>query len=106
MASRTDASILLIPHGLQPAPLNSVINVTSPDLDQFLWSIREVDTVVTDRLHVTVAAVILGKTVGYAEPSNCKISGYVDLNFRREFADLIEQRDYKWLAERGFAVGK
>lgn len=106
LALRTDASSLLIPHGLQPAPLNSDISVTSQDLDQFLWSIREVDTVVTDRLHVTVAAVMLGKTVRYVEPSNCKISRYVEFNFRREFADLIEQRDYKWLAERGFAVSK
>jgi exopolysaccharide biosynthesis predicted pyruvyltransferase EpsI len=106
LALRTDASSLLMHHGLQPGPMNSDISVTYQDLDQFLKSIREVDTVVTDRLHVTVAAVMLGKTVRYVEPSNHKISRYVDFNFRHEFDDQIQQRDYKWLAGRGFAVSK
>ena len=106
LALRTDASSLLMHHGLQPVPMNSDISVTYQDLYQFLKSIREVDTVVTDRLHVTVAAVMLGKTVRYVEPSNHKISRYVDCNFRHEFDDQIQQRDYKWLAGRGFAVSK
>jgi len=93
-------------HGLQPGPMNSDISVTYQDLDQFLKSIREVDTVVTDRLHVVLAAVMIGKTVRYVDPWNFKISRYVDFNFRHEFDDQIQQRDYKWLTERGFAVSK
>lgn len=106
LALRTDASSLLIQHGLQPGPMNSDISVTYQDLDQFLKSIREVDTVVTDRLHVVVAAVMLGKTVRYVDPSNYKISRYVDFNFRHEFNDQIQQRDCKWLTGRGFAVSQ
>ncbi len=106
LALRTDASSLLMHHGLQPGPMNSDISVTYQDLDQFLKSIREVDTVVTDRLHVVVAAVMLGKTVRYVDPWSYKISRYVDFNFRHEFDDQIQQRDYKWLTERGFAVSK
>lgn len=106
LALRTDASSLLMHNDLQPGRSNSDISVISQDLDQFLKSIREVDTVVTDRLHVVVAAVMLGKTVRYVEPSNYKISRYVDFNFRHEFDDQIQQRDYKWLTERGFAVSK
>lgn len=106
LALRTDVSSSLIHHGLRTAPTNNDVSVTCQDLDQFLKSIREVDTVVTDRLHVAVAAVMLGKTVRYVDPSNNKISRYIDFNFRGEFNDQIQQRNYRWLTERGFAVSK
>ena len=56
----------------------------------------------SDRLHVVVAAVMLGKAVHYVDPSRRKISAYVDYVFRDEFRNRLVQRDEQWLAAQGF----
>lgn len=68
----------------------------------FLERIRGVDLVVTDRLHVVVAAAMLGKTVRFVDPADSKISRYVGFTFGDEFDDRLGQRDEQWLAAQGY----
>ena len=73
------------------------ISVTAADLDSFLATIQNSARVVTDRLHVAVAAVMLGKQVDYLDPYDRKISTYAQFAFRDEFDDRLAQRDERWL---------
>ncbi len=58
--------------------------------------------VVSDRLHVVVSALMLGKSVHFVDPSRSKISSYVDFAFRGEFDRQLRQHDEQWLAAQGF----
>jgi hypothetical protein len=103
VALRTDRDSRLEERGWRPVnDRNDDISVTSKSLAEFLERIRSVDLVVTDRLHVVVAAVMLGKSVRFVDPANRKISRYVDFSFRDEFRDQLGQRDDQWLAAQGF----
>lgn len=104
VALRTDEGSLLRQNGMKPAECNNDISVTMNDLSQFLDAVRGADSVVTDRLHVSVAAIMLGKTVRFVDPHNNKISRYIRYNFRREFVDRFQQRDEAWLVDRGYAT--
>ena len=104
VAMRTDAGSLLGEQGLQPVTGNDDISLTAADLTGFLDVIRAADTVVTDRLHVVVASVMLGKTVRFLDPHNEKISRYVQYNFRGEFSDRLQQRDAAWIVQHGYAT--
>ena len=103
-ALRGDASSRLNRQGMHPTKSNKDISLSCRNLEEFLDAISAVDTVVTDRLHVAVAAVMLGKHVRFVDPENEKISRYAKFNFRNEFSQRIQKRDETWLIERGFAT--
>jgi exopolysaccharide biosynthesis predicted pyruvyltransferase EpsI len=101
LALRTDKASLLEPARLQNAKNNNDISLSSHNLTQFLDTIRSTPVVVTDRLHVVVASVMLGKNVNFINPENCKISRYIQFSFRNEFDKQIRERDVSWLVEKG-----
>jgi exopolysaccharide biosynthesis predicted pyruvyltransferase EpsI len=81
---------------------NNDISLTCGNLDEFLDLIQRHDSVITDRLHVAVASLMLGKTVRYVDPYNQKISRYAKFNFGDEFRKSFQQRDESWLLGRGY----
>lgn len=103
VALRTDAGSLLPDQALRPAPQNDDVSLTTTSLEEFLERIGAVDTVVTDRLHVVVGAVMLGKDVRFLDPYSNKISRYIRYNFQDECAGRVKQRNQQWLVDRGFA---
>jgi exopolysaccharide biosynthesis predicted pyruvyltransferase EpsI len=105
LSLREDKGSRLADHGLMPHPtLNRDISLRCPNLASFLRSIESVKLVITDRLHVAVAAVLLGKRLIYADPIDSKVSNYFSFTFRDEFADVVSERSIPWLAANGFAV--
>jgi hypothetical protein len=103
LALRTDIGSLLSSQKLRPAALNNDISLTTTDLADFLDRIGTVDTVVSDRLHVVVGAVMLGKNVRFVDPYSNKISRYIRYNFQDEFAGRVQQRNEQWLVNQSFA---
>lgn len=66
---REDAGNLLGTMGYAPnSALNEDISLTMACLDDWMAKIRKATTVITDRLHVGVAAVLLGKQRVYIDP--------------------------------------
>lgn len=104
VALRTDAGSLLAQKNLQPCAGNDDISLSRATLTDFLDAIRSAPTAVTDRLHVVVAAVMLGKTVRYVDPYESKISRYVEFTFRDDLKNQVQQRDESWLVDHGYAT--
>ncbi len=105
VALRSDAGSRLAELGLQPEPgENNDISATAEDLDGWLAAIRASEVVITDRLHVVVASVLLGRATFFIEAYNRKIRNYVDFTFRDEFADHLTEVDGEWLVDSGAAV--
>jgi len=102
LALRTDEASDLRQRGLQFTSENDDISLTTSLLTDFLKRVGQADTVVTDRLHIGVAAIMLGKMLHYVDPLNAKISRYISYNFRDEFAEQICQHDVAWLLSHGF----
>ena len=102
IALRTDAGSMLPVKNLTQVESNNDISLTCRNLDEFLDLIQSHDSIITDRLHVAVASLMLGKTVRYADPYNQKISRYAKFNFRDEFEKSFQQRDESWLLDRGY----
>jgi exopolysaccharide biosynthesis predicted pyruvyltransferase EpsI len=102
IALRDDSGSILPSKNLVPTQLNNDISLTCQNLDEFLHKVNQSDTVITDRLHVAVAGLMLGKTVRYVDPYNQKISRYAKFNFRDEFSMIFQKRDESWLLQRGY----
>jgi exopolysaccharide biosynthesis predicted pyruvyltransferase EpsI len=97
LALRTDKGSILADHGLQPAINNNDISLTCTDLNDFLNMIRQAHIVITDRLHVVVAAMMLGKQVHFVDPYDEKISRYIRYNFGDHFSNQLTQQTMDWL---------
>jgi exopolysaccharide biosynthesis predicted pyruvyltransferase EpsI len=82
LALRSDKGSCLRQLPYQPAPaLNRDLSCGAPDLDAFLDAVACAAHVVTDRLHIAVAAVMLGKRLSWLDPYDGKISGYLAYAF-------------------------
>jgi exopolysaccharide biosynthesis predicted pyruvyltransferase EpsI len=104
---REDLSSPLPERGFKPNPLcNNDISLTSVGLDEFLQKIRAADLVITDRLHVAVAAVMSGKRIQYLDPYDGKISIYFSFAFRETFEHLAVPCTIEWLHKRDFIIPK
>ena len=105
IALRLDRGSPLPAHGLAPnAGLNEDISVTARDTADWLNRISAAERVVTDRLHVAVAAALLGRTLVIVDPYDGKLSACMNLAFGDAFADRIERRSVDWLVSEGLAV--
>ena len=105
IALREDKGSLLGHHGFAPNPqVNRDISRTAAGLEGFLTAIVSVDLVVTDRLHVAVAAVMAGKRLLYFDPYDQKISTYFSFTFRDEFADRAGPCSLEWLVDSGLVI--
>lgn len=85
LALRTDKGSCLGSLPFRPVPdLNRDLSCCAPDLDGFLESVASAAHIVTDRLHIAVAAVMLGKSLSWLDPYDGKISGYLAYAFDEE----------------------
>ena len=106
LALREDQGSLLPGLGLRPDPrLNRDISLSCASLEEWLAAIAAVGHVVTDRLHVAVAAVLLGRRLTYVDPYDSKISTYWKYTFGDQFDALATQSSTAWLLARGLVVG-
>ena len=101
LALRTDAASRLSALGFQLSNTNNDVSATSPTLSEFLETIEYADSVVTDRLHVAVATVLLGKTLHYVDPLDDKISRYLAYTFRGHISEVFNQQSDQWLLNHG-----
>lgn len=105
VALRTDQGSSLPGFALSPnAGINDDISLTSHSLEDFLGRVEGSAEVVTDRLHVAVASVMLGRRLRFVDPYDHKISRFLDFSFRGAFGDRISQHDEEWLADRDYVV--
>lgn len=105
LALRTDQESRLPGLALSPnAAINDDISLTSRSLDDFLDQVAKSAEIVTDRLQIAVASVILGRRLRFVDPYDRKISRYFDFSFRGEFRDRISQHDEAWLADRDYVL--
>jgi exopolysaccharide biosynthesis predicted pyruvyltransferase EpsI len=105
LALREDKESLLSHESLAPNPaMNQDISLTKGNLDDWIDVIAQASTVVTDRLHVAFASVLLGKRLIYLDPNRLKISNCFNFTFRDTFDDRVQQCSAAWLAANGFAL--
>lgn len=107
LALRTDRGSCLADLPLRPDPQrNQDLSRVSPDLDAFLDAVDAAGHVVTDRLHIAVSAVMLGKRLSWIDPYDRKISSYLAFAFaepqRRRCTPLAieDLQDRGWLVPR------
>jgi exopolysaccharide biosynthesis predicted pyruvyltransferase EpsI len=82
LALRTDKGSCLGTLPYRPTPdLNRDLSCCAPDLDAFLDAVASAAHIVTDRLHIAVAAVMLGRSLSWIDPYDGKISGYLAYAF-------------------------
>ena len=107
VAFREDPASMLSAHGCRPEPrVNHDIGRHARNLDDFLAAVMAVDEVVTDRLHVVVAALMSGRRVRYLDPHDRKISTYVSFILRDEKSDRVRPCAVSWLLDRGLVAGE
>jgi exopolysaccharide biosynthesis predicted pyruvyltransferase EpsI len=107
LALRTDQGSFLrdLPYEIASGR-NCDLSTLSPDLDSFLAAIAAAGHVVTDRLHIAVSAVLLGRTLSWIDPYDRKISAYLPFAFeereRRRCAPIgvAELLERGWLQPR------
>jgi len=105
LSLRTDKDSIFPRAQLSPNPeLNKDLSVSSSSLEEFIDAIRDVDSVVTDRLHVAVAGLMLGKYVFFCDPTDNKISRYQRYNLRDQFFDRFRMVHEQWLVCRKLVV--
>jgi exopolysaccharide biosynthesis predicted pyruvyltransferase EpsI len=104
LALRTDSASKIDKEKISISGTNNDISLTTSNLNEFLETILAADTVVTDRLHVAVSGVMMGKNVRFVDPFNHKISRYLRYNFGNRFTERTQQRDENWLLSQGYVT--
>jgi hypothetical protein len=105
LALREDQGSRLSARGLRPDPLvNRDISLCTTRLAVWLDAVSQAARVVTDRLHVAIAAVLLGRRLTYVDPYDAKISTYFSYAFGDAFSHLVTRHSLSWLVHSGFAV--
>ncbi len=89
-AFRTDAEATVV--GVLP-PDNNDISRTCDTLDEWLWTIARHEIVQTDRAHVMIAAVMLGKRVAYRSSNYHKVTAIADYSLGALPAGVVESLD-------------
>lgn len=90
--SRLNSEECIVDHSI-----NNDVSLTSANLDEFLSNIKNSEFVVTDRLHVVVAAVFMGIPVFAFESNDFKISRYFEFVLRDKLSSHIKFIDINWL---------
>jgi hypothetical protein len=105
LSLREDEGSSLREYNLSPDPeRNRDISRTERDLDAWIATIANADSVVTDRLHVAVAAVVLGRRLKYLDPAGEKISTFFSFAFGDARPDGVERCPVQWLEAQEFVV--
>ena len=83
--------------------INNDISITKSDLDGWMQAIKNSDSIVTDRLHVAVSAVMLNKNLFYIDADVDKISNYLKFTFGSSTpTNKVVKIDLDWLREKGY----
>lgn len=107
LALRTDRGSCLADLPLRPDPhRNQDLSRVCPDLDAFLDAVDAAAHVVTDRLHIAVAAVMLGKRLSWIDPYDRKISAYLAFAFEEPQRRRCTPLALEELRQRGWLVPK
>ncbi len=102
---REDKGSPLLAEGYRPDPLvNDDISSSAPSIDAWLDRIEGAATVVTDRLHVAVAAALMNKHMVLIDPYEEKLSAYFDFTFGSSPDLHIEWQHTAWLVAQGLVV--
>lgn len=105
LALRTDRGSCLAQLPLRPDPQrNQDLSRVSPDLDAFLDAVDAAAHVVTDRLHIAVSAVMLGKRLSWVDPYDRKISAYLAFAFTEPQRRRCQALTVEALQGRGWLV--
>jgi len=104
LALRSDKASPLTVAGLTPnSSVNEDVSCTARNVDDWLDRIGLAGTVITDRLHVAAAAVLLGKALIAVDPYDHKLSAYMAFAFQDSFSERICFRPLTWLESEGLA---
>ena len=107
LALRTDRGSCLADLPLRPDPQrNQDLSRVCPDLDAFLDAVDAAGHVVTDRLHIAVSAVMLGKQLSWVDPYDRKISAYLAFAFDASQRQRCTPLAIEDLRDRGWLVPK
>jgi len=79
--------------------LNNDISWTSKDLEHFVNQIETATLVVTDRLHIALTAVMLGKKLYYLETHDDKIKTYLEYHFGQIVCEQFREINFDDLKE-------
>lgn len=105
LALRVDKESLLTTQGVMPNPaINQDISLTKVGLNEWIHAIDQASTVVTDRLHIAVASVLLGKRLMYTDPDRQKITDHFGFTFRDTFNDRVRKCSLEWLLANDFVI--
>ena len=102
VALRTDNGSLLQMQNLRiNENLNDDISVSCQSFEHFLQKIEASTTVITDRLHVAVAAFLMGKSLICIDPHESKISNYFQFVLRGAQENFMAYKNNDWLVQNG-----
>lgn len=105
LALREDRSSMLAQSGLVPdAERNCDISLWARDLTDWWERIASADRVVTDRLHVAVAAILAGAKLDYVDPRGQKVSTYLRFALPDGGLPGVTRVDVEWLVDQGWVV--
>ena len=104
VALRSDEGSLLLKEGYVLSEMNNDVSLSQPDLQHWVKIISEADSVVTDWLHVAVAAFMTNTELYYIDPYDEKISRYFQYIFGNQLPKSIHRIDLDWLSNRQFIV--
>ncbi len=80
-------------HPLPPG--NNDISATCETLDEWLWTIAQHESIQTDRAHVMIAGIMLGKRVSYRPSNYHKVAAIAEYSFSSLPAERLERLDSK-----------
>jgi exopolysaccharide biosynthesis predicted pyruvyltransferase EpsI len=102
LSLRTDAASEIISAGyFLDEKLNKDISIMMTNLEDWIHAIWEAQSIVTDRLHVAVAAVMLNKKLFYIDPHDEKISNYFHFTFGSSAPNQeVLKVDFNWLKDQ------
>jgi exopolysaccharide biosynthesis predicted pyruvyltransferase EpsI len=107
LALREDKDSLLYGQNFVPNPaINVDISKVKANLDAWIETIKQHDTIITDRLHIAVSSMLFGKRLIYLDPRNLKLSNYFNFTFRDTFDDRVELCTPEWLYANEFVIKK
>lgn len=105
LALREDRSSLLAETGFRPHPeRNCDISAWVGDFDDWWQRVLGAERVITDRLHVAVAALRSGTPLTFAEPRGHKISTYLSFTFAGEVQATVGPVSPGWLQDEGWVI--
>ena len=104
-ALRDDAGSLIDRKTYTLSAFNNDISLTTHSLDEWLMRIAKASLVITDRLHVAAASIMLKKELIYLDPYNNKISTYLDYIFSKTAPERVKKVDCQWLLSEKYISG-